>query len=279
MYLLNRQCAALPLLLFAIAEQLFAFAPVAQTQRAEVSPSLLCGLRTQTAVSTRVWMADENEAEDAANDVENVTEGALAEEAKEQEPEDPEIVALKEEISELESTLKNRRNTLAYAQDQVDEYSKTGYARKVAEMENMRRARSSMNSSSRSSANAAVLADFLPVYDEMNQLKEKYADDAFGSKYGGLSMEAALTKLGVKEYTAQVGETADGYRLAVVDSEYSDAHAKDAVIRPIAVGLELEGNVLRAAQCVASLGSEGEAQEETEEGEDSVPDETEETNP
>ena len=57
-------------------------------------------------------------------------------------PEDPEIVAIKEEIAKLESTLKEKRRELDYAVDKADEYTKSGYARKVAEMENMRRARS-----------------------------------------------------------------------------------------------------------------------------------------
>lgn len=54
----------------------------------------------------------------------------------------PEIVALKEEISDLESELKERKATLSYELERVEEYSKAGYARAVAEMENMRRVRS-----------------------------------------------------------------------------------------------------------------------------------------
>jgi hypothetical protein len=56
--------------------------------------------------------------------------------------EDPAITALKEQIATLESTLKSKQSSLRYAQDQAEEYSKAGYARKVAEMENMRRMRS-----------------------------------------------------------------------------------------------------------------------------------------
>ena len=56
--------------------------------------------------------------------------------------EDPEVVALKEEIEQLEKSLSKTQSSLQYALDQCEEYSKTGYARKVAEMENMRRVRS-----------------------------------------------------------------------------------------------------------------------------------------
>ena len=56
--------------------------------------------------------------------------------------EDPEITAMKEEISKMEQEIKSVRRQLADINDRADDYSKTGYARKVAEMENMRRARS-----------------------------------------------------------------------------------------------------------------------------------------
>ena len=87
--------------------------------------------------------------EGAASGEEEVeTEGSPAatneeesEEEEEQEPEDAELVALKEEIAQMEDTLKQRRRKLADTEDAADGYTKTGYARKVAEMENMRRAR------------------------------------------------------------------------------------------------------------------------------------------
>lgn len=56
--------------------------------------------------------------------------------------EDPEIIAMKEEITKLEQEVKSARRQLADINDRADDYTKTGYARKVAEMENMRRARS-----------------------------------------------------------------------------------------------------------------------------------------
>jgi hypothetical protein len=55
---------------------------------------------------------------------------------------DPELVALKAEIAKLEADVKVVRRKAADTSDRAEEYTKTGYARKVAEMENMRRARS-----------------------------------------------------------------------------------------------------------------------------------------
>jgi hypothetical protein len=78
--------------------------------------------------------ADESEASDEIEDE--------ATEEEEQPEEDPEVTALKKKIEELESTLKSKKSTIAYTTEQSEEYSKGGYARKVAEMENMRRKRS-----------------------------------------------------------------------------------------------------------------------------------------
>ncbi len=114
-----------------------------------------------------------------------------------------------------------------------------------------------MNSSSKSNALAGVLRDFLPVYDRMDSLKEKYINDEFGSKYGGLSIGPTFSKMGVKDFSVQPGASIDLIRMNVVGSEYSEA-VKDTVIRQVAPGMELEGNIIRAAACISSLGKEGE---------------------
>jgi hypothetical protein len=44
--------------------------------------------------------------------------------------------------------------------------------------------------------------------------------------------------------------------------------AKDTVLRPIRIGLELEGNIIRPAECIASLGSEQAAAEQQKEQSD-----------
>ena len=110
-------------LLMASMQHLDAFAPSLSIQR---PPS----------VPTNLFMSEEPEM-----GAENPEAAEAGEPVEEEVPEDPEIVALKEEIAKLESELKSKQSTLAYTQDQVEEYSKTGYARKVAEMENMRRVR------------------------------------------------------------------------------------------------------------------------------------------
>jgi hypothetical protein len=93
-----------------------------------------------TKQSTHLFVGAENE-ENADTEASATDAGQETEEAN-SEPEDPELKAIREEIEQLESSLKEKRRELAYVSDKADEYTKSGYARKVAEMENMRRARS-----------------------------------------------------------------------------------------------------------------------------------------
>ena len=95
--------------------------------------------------SSALWMSEESEEK---IDTEALGEEAQEEAVEEAPAEDPELVAIKEEIAKLESTLKDKRRELAYTSDKAEEYSKSGYARRVAEMENMRRARAVSVSSS-----------------------------------------------------------------------------------------------------------------------------------
>jgi hypothetical protein len=105
--------------------------------------------QTHARTYTRVWMADEDTANgddtvEVSEETVEVSEGDESKAAAESE-EDIELAALKEEIKELESTLKSKRTNLSYTQESAEEYTKSGYARKVAEMENMRRLRSVSN--------------------------------------------------------------------------------------------------------------------------------------
>jgi len=84
-------------------------------------------------------VAEESVAEETSESTEETT---TIEEELEEKQEDPEVTELKQEIANLESALKARERDLMYQQEKLEEYSKGGYARRVAEMETMRRARS-----------------------------------------------------------------------------------------------------------------------------------------
>jgi hypothetical protein len=101
----------------------------------------------ESSVGVRLYAApDEPDNWDTTKDNESPFLAEQTKEAVDTEElpkEDSEMVALKQEIADLESALKAKQRELSHQQDQVlDQYSKAGYARKVAEMETMRRSRS-----------------------------------------------------------------------------------------------------------------------------------------
>lgn len=120
-----------------------------------------------------------------------------------------------------------------------------------------------LQSSNKYSATAGVLTEFLPVLDKLEELRERYDGDEFGTKYSALAggLRGAFAEMGVTEYTATVGEPVDASRVAVIESEHSETAAADTVLRPVATGMELQGNVVRMAKCVASLGVEATKEE------------------
>jgi molecular chaperone GrpE (heat shock protein) len=113
-----------------------------------------------------------------------------------------------------------------------------------------------MQASDGNSATAGVLADFLPVWDKLQALEAKYGEDEFGKGYNPLpaAMRSAFGEMGVIEYTVAVGDVVDLRRMKVIQAESSDEVAEDKVLRSLAAGLELDGNMVRKAQCVKSLG-------------------------
>ncbi len=79
-------------------------------------------------------------------------------------------------------------------------------------------------------------------------------------------MQATFATLGVTDFDVEAGENVNNFRMKVLESELSTEHPKDTILRQVAPGMELDGNVIRAALCVASLGAE-EAEEAAEEEE------------
>jgi molecular chaperone GrpE (heat shock protein) len=224
-------------------------------------------LSSATSLRAEAEESEGEAAEASAASPEGGEEGQQGEGGEEESKEDPEVTAIKEEIAALEAKIKSRRNDLASVVDSVEKYSKAGYARKVAEMDQIRKMRGAASKDNESTAKAAILQDFLPVLDELRALDEKYAGDDFAQSYKALrwDLNNAMTALGMSEYTAEVGATADPTRVVAVEEQYSNDFAKGAVISPVAVGLELQGNVMRMAECVVSLGSEADAKAAEEE--------------
>jgi molecular chaperone GrpE (heat shock protein) len=112
-------------------------------------------------------------------------------------------------------------------------------------------------------AAATILVDFLDVRDKLLALKETHGEDDFGKQYNALgsAMKSAFDNMGVVEYELAPGDAVDLRRTRVVEKEASEYVAADTVLRQSAAGLELEGNVVRKAEVVASSGPAVEAEE------------------
>ena len=118
------------------------------------------------------------------------------------------------------------------------------------------------------------MKEFLPVYDKLNTLRETYQENEFGTKYSALNLEATFATLGVTDFNVEAGEKVNNFRMKVLESEINADFAKDTILRQVAPGMELDGNVIRAALCVSSLGAEEEAaaeEEGAEEGGEEAP--------
>lgn len=223
--------------------------------------SSLIAKQQQTIIAKHVLYLSE-ETPEASNDEGEATTEV---EEKEKPKEDPEITALKEEISSIETTLKNLKmkyNTLTEA---VEYNSEKGYLRKCAEIDNTRRSREMSSSNNREASQASSIQNFLPFYDLLEDLRTKYDGNDFAQGYSALSLKSTFTQLGVEDFTLNVGETLNRSRGKVIASEYSNEHAKDVIISVEKDGLELNGWVIQLADVVVSLGSEEDAIREAEE--------------
>lgn len=221
----------------------------------------------------------ETELDDSADEVSAEVAGDEEHEVVEEEPEsevDEELEAIKKEISDLENTLKNKNRELNSIEKMGEQYTKGGYARKVAELEQFRKLRSAASADSKVTAKASVLQNFLPIVDELKILTEKYEGDEFAKKYAAISWDFnnALKDMGVTEYSVAEGDIADTSRVNAFEEEYSQSVAKGCVIRGLENGYEIDGNVMRMAAAVVSLGCETEETEEAPEDEEEQGDES-----
>jgi len=181
--------------------------------------------------------------------------------------EDPETVELKSRIVKLESDLKKKRGELNDVERAADRYTEGGYVRKVAEIDQIRKLRGLAFKSNEYTARSNILTKFLPSIDTLSELDEQYSQDEFASAYSALgnTVRAGFTSLGAIKFEPIVGEKIDVNRLNAVTSVYSEDVERGSVVAAvvsegggIVSGWELEGNVMRRAECVESLGSERE---------------------
>lgn len=172
--------------------------------------------------------------------------------------EDLAVTELKQTIAKLESEIKSKRSNLQNLQDMADRYSSAGYARQVAMVENNKRMRGENMADTKYAARAGVIQTFLPVLDDLDALGAKYEGDSFANSLGALRAEFfnSMQQLGVTEFGAKPGESVDGSRVVAVGEQHSDEFSEGTVISLLKSGFEIQGNIVRAAECIGSLGPE-----------------------
>lgn len=230
-------------------------------------------LNAESSEKVEAELTDDEPKKPAADESEESSTDETAEEAEEEveeeeeTEEEKEIKALKEEITNLENSLKQKNRDLNNIERMSDEYTKGGYARKVAEMESFRRSKSIASTDNKMAARATILQSFLPVLDKLQATNSQYEDNEFAKSYRALcgNYNMALKDLGVVEYTVKEGDKADSRRIVAIKEEYSDTMEKGCVIAPVGIGMELDGNVMKFAEAVVSLGPEPVEEEATEE--------------
>ena len=221
--------------------------------------SIIC---TPPPPITQLQMSEGEES--SADDTTATAEGVGEEEEPvvEEKVLDPEVVALKEQITSLESDLSAKKSNLNNLKEMADKYSSAGYAREVAKGQNNKRLRSANMGNNKMAARASVLQTFLPVLDELDIVGKKYEGNSFASTLdSGLrsELQTSLNDLGATEFNAEVGDTIDSGRVVAIEEVYSDEAKKGTVISVLKSGLEISGNVVRPAEVVGSLGSESDA--------------------
>jgi len=248
-----------------------AFSPAPIICSSHHTNHISCTSSLSTSSSSPIVLRMSEEESTTAEDSTAATSEGEESPEEEAEPKlDPEVVALKEQITSLESDLKAKKTQLNSLKEMVDKYSSAGYAREVAKGQNNQRLRGANMADNKMAARASVLQSFVPVLDELDEVGRKYQGNSFASTLdSGLrsELENSLMELGVKEYTVEVGDAIDGGRVVAIEEEYSEEAGKGTILQVLKTGLEISGNVVRPAEVVGSLGSENTLEEEGKEEE------------
>lgn len=247
-----------------IAASVQSFPVVAFSSVAIRCPVTTSTWRASPAIKT---LAVRHMSEESAEESNVGTEEAADSVSEESEPVaenklDPAVVELKENIAKLEADVKRKKGELADLKEMAERYSQTGYARQVALLENNKRRRGENVADNKSAARAKVIQSFVPVLDELDAVAARYEGNSFAKSLDALrsGMKSSLGELGVSEFVVGAGDAVDS-RVVAVDEQFSEEFAAGTVISALTSGLEIQGNIVRAAKVVASLGVENSEEE------------------
>jgi len=166
-----------------------------------------------------------------------------------------------EEITALETTLRHKRRRLLKLLSLTDDYSQAGFARKVAELDSLRKNLNTVHQSHVNDSMALVMKLFLPVLDRLLELNERYEREQnnFAIKgYGALStdMKNCLNEIGLEKSNIQINSPVDRNQmkvLNVVDNQSLEElrlHSSEYVMEIKQDGYKYKGIVLRLANVI-----------------------------
>jgi molecular chaperone GrpE (heat shock protein) len=125
-----------------------------------------------------------------------------------------------------------------------------------------------LQSSNRYASTAVALQPFVSIYDDLLETREMYGDTEFGQKYNALpgAVKSAFSALGVNQLAVSEGtDVFDSSRMVAIESVHDRVIPDGVVLSVLKPGFELQGNIIRMAECVVSLGPEPVVSEATEE--------------
>jgi len=205
--------------------------------------------------------------EDTGADEEVSTSADEEVEASSTKVEDEVVAKYRAAISSLEATLRSKNMKISDIKESASRYSKNGTLRLVAELADFKKSRARTKVSDEARGKARKIEPFLAVMDELAALEGTFSDDTekvakqFGSL--GRDLQTNLGKVGLKSFGAEIGS--DRYiisRYTAISKEYSDTIPEGYITKVLVEGLEIEGNIVRDAEVVVSLGVKKEEADE-----------------
>jgi len=205
--------------------------------------------------------------EDTGADEEVSTSADEEVEASSTKVEDEVVAKYRAAISSLEATLRSKNMKISSIKESASRYSKNGTLRLVAELADFKKSRARTKVSDEARGKARKIEPFLAVMDELAALEGTFSDDTekvakqFGSL--GRDLQTNLGKVGLKSFGAEIGS--DRYiisRYTAISKEYSDTIPEGYITKVLVEGLEIEGNIVRDAEVVVSLGVKKEEADE-----------------
>jgi len=198
-----------------------------------------------------------------AGEEEEVAAEAAAE--AEEEEEDPEVVALKVELTMLEADVKAARFAVGAAKDQLGDGGQGGYQRIAAKVQDFKMRSKDGAKGDKNRAMVKVATSFLPIMDELAAGVDLLPAEDEGAKNVHNSfqtlareMEGTFAKFGLEAFHSVLGESFDSALHEKAEGPVADALLLEAapgaspntVAAQVRAGQRLQGAVIRRALVV-----------------------------